>query len=326
MNVNLSQRMKAVVLALSAAVAWLCAQPLGAYCDSLTLALRAASVVAAAAAMILLLPPVLRRAAISAAIVFHFGAILTAVAAVPLPGGPAPWLANQIWFRVYRPYLQFMYLNNAYHFYSPEPGAATILWCRVQYSDGSTCWVECPGKRTTLLDPLALEYYRRVAMNESVNQLLPITMASADAAELRMLRGETLGIPTPAEVARYLPGVPQYRVPTPNTKHLMGTYARHLALAYRHADPAVEVSGIKIYRVVHAILPPRDFAQGGDPADPTLYLPYYHGEFDREGALKDPDDPFLYWLVPILAADHRPGLATKVNDYLRVHAQQKAGR
>src|SRR5262249_51727018 len=30
---------------------------------------------------------------------------------------PSPWLSTQIWTRIYRPYLEFLYLNNAYHFY-----------------------------------------------------------------------------------------------------------------------------------------------------------------------------------------------------------------
>ena len=33
----------------------------------------------------------------------------------------------QAFNRVYNPYLQFIYQRNAYHFYSPDPGPASVL-------------------------------------------------------------------------------------------------------------------------------------------------------------------------------------------------------
>jgi hypothetical protein len=41
-------------------------------------------------------------------------------------------------------------------------------------------------------------------------------------------------------------------------------------------------------------------AAGKDPYLPTRYLPYFQGEFDPEGNLLDPKDPFLYWYVPMV--------------------------
>src|SRR5262249_24279780 len=60
----------------------------------------------------------------SALAVFHFGGIFSAVTSPQ----PAPVLTAQLWTVVYRPYLQFAYLNNAYQFYSPDPGPASELW------------------------------------------------------------------------------------------------------------------------------------------------------------------------------------------------------
>src|SRR6266545_3101057 len=62
-------------------------------------------------------------------LVVHFGGILIAVTASP----PGPWVAMQLWARFYHPYLEFMHLNNAYRFYSPEPFPSTQLWFRVEY-------------------------------------------------------------------------------------------------------------------------------------------------------------------------------------------------
>ena len=54
------------------------------------------------------------------------------------------WLFSQIWTRVTRPYLQITHLNNAYHFYAPEPGPVAIVWFRVRFADGAVAWVRCP--------------------------------------------------------------------------------------------------------------------------------------------------------------------------------------
>ena len=42
---------------------------------------------------------------------------------------------QQIWTRIFRPYLEFMYLNNAYHFYAPDPSTSSYLWFRVIFTD-----------------------------------------------------------------------------------------------------------------------------------------------------------------------------------------------
>jgi hypothetical protein len=309
--------------------------------DTALLMLRVLSAVAAVAAVLVLLPRRAARFAVSVLIVVHFGGILTAVLSVPPPGGQAPWLANQLWTRFYRPYLQFMYLNNAYHFYSPEPGPATLLWFHIAYSDGSSRWISFPDRREHTSDPLALSYYRRLPLSEAINQqVLPLTEPPPELTQRRAQAGQLLGIPSPVEVALYLPGLPQFRVPTDTGRQMLQSFARHVYRAYAHADPQVTVAGVKVYRVVHTMLPPGRFAAGVSPLEPTLYLPYYQGEFDREGNLKHPDDPFLYWLIPILRVE--PGEDTvllglapfidrrlpargggEIRDYVQIHAQSK---
>ena len=281
----------------------------------------------AVAALLFLLPRTIRRALVSLFIVLHFGGILTAVMTVP----PTPWLANVLWTRFYRPYLEFMYLNNAYHFYAPEPGPATLAWFYIKYDDGSARWLEIPRRDA---HAFALQYQRRLSQMESINQLLPPSSPDPEIGRRRVTAGRLDGIPLHPGFAESF----QYREPTPYSKRMLQIYARHVARAMLPpSDPARKVTGVKIYRVVHRILDPLEMAQGANPADEPLYFPYYQGEFDARGQLKDPKDPYLYWLIPILKDEkatrgQTPGGSswntqkeTRVWDFLQVHAEVEAG-
>jgi hypothetical protein len=318
----------ALVLAADAAAAGLASYAVAAECDSLRLVLRVTTLVAAVSAGLVLLPRSLGRGVVSLVIVFHFSGILTAVLSVAPPGAPPPWLTSQLWTYVFRPYLQFMYLNNAYHFYSPEPGPATLLWCQVDYSDGNSRWIDLPNRGEHVTDPMGLSYYRRLVLAESTSQVQAPAEPSPEVLQRRLLGGTILGIPTPAEISPFFSNVPQYRVPNDYSWRALRGYARHLARANPPTDPAVRITGIKIYRVVHVMLLPGQLLSGEDPADPALYLPYYQGEFDAEGQLKNPADPFLFWLIPILTVP-RPGasdgseVAFETQDYLTIHARSR---
>jgi hypothetical protein len=329
------QARSAVVLGLAALVAFTASHALDPEWDTIYVLFRIATVVALAAGVIVLLPQTGRRAAVSLMVLFHFGGILTAVANVPPPGGDAPWLVSQLWSRVYRPYLQFMYLTNAYHFYAPDPGPPCFLWFHVEYDDGSARWVKLPDREKDAKDPFALQFYRRLPITESTNQLLPPMPAPDDVLRRRLTASARDGIPTPAEINQVMPTVFQYRVPSDYSKRLLPAYARHAAQAFSHQDGRTQVSGVKVYRVVHIILAPADFAAGASVVDPTLYWPYFQGEFDRDGNLKDWQDPYLYWLIPIMKAaavqTPLPGdltfdprsvekPRTEILDYVAVHA------
>ncbi len=230
------------------------------------------------------------RALISLLILFHFGGILAAVFSVP----PQPWLASVAWTYVYRPYLEFFYLTNAYHFYAPEPGPATNVWFFVKFDDGQIGELRIPRRADHVL---ALEYQRRLSLSESVNQLPPaLPVVPADVRYRRLEAGQSDGIPLHPDV----PENAQFREPTPYSKRMLQSYARFAARTVKHpTDPTRPVVGVKIYRAVHSILPPWEIAKGRDPADPTLYYPFYQGEYDVDGNLKDPADPYLYWLIPV---------------------------
>src|SRR5262249_22093471 len=101
--------------------------------DSFRMVLGAFVGAGLAGALLVLLPGRLRRGVIVALVLSPCAGILTAVFSPAPPNGVGNWAVGTLWTYFYRPYLQFMYLNNAYHFYSPEPGPATQLWFRVSY-------------------------------------------------------------------------------------------------------------------------------------------------------------------------------------------------
>jgi hypothetical protein len=315
--------------------------------DTFRLLIAVASGAGLGAAVLLLLPQAVRRGVIVLAVVVHFGGILTAVCSVPPPNAQGSWLANYSWITFYRPYLQFMYLNNAYHFYSPEPGPPTLMWLRIQYADGTYRWVKIPNREDYAT---RLEYQRRLALTESINQIDPVApgleweqrVAARRRQALIGSRG-TPPIPLYPDTAEGL----QFRPPNLYSKIMLATYSRYVATdpEYRHpTDPEQAVVGVKVYRVIHNLVGPQQMAEGLSPTAETTYVPYYMGEFhwaettdpesgetDRKWTLKDPNDPLLYWVIPILAEPKHEAGAFRVGDaseyvikdYLAVHAGDK---
>ena len=90
--------------------------------DTMRMFLRVLMAVNLMAAALMLVSMRMRRLVLGLLFLLHFGGICTAALSAP----PSPQLVQQIWVRIYRPYLEFVYLNNAYHFYAPEPGPAEI--------------------------------------------------------------------------------------------------------------------------------------------------------------------------------------------------------
>jgi hypothetical protein len=266
--------------------------------DSARLMILVFSAVAAVAAILMLLPRTVRQIIVSLVILFHFGGICTAALTV----APSPWIALYVWTYVYRPYLEFMYLNNAYHFYAPEPGPPTMMWFYVKYEDGTGQWRKIPQRQDY---PLAVEYQRRLSLTESINQLLPTNSVPPEIKE-RRLEAHARGIAVHPGLVETL----QYRVPNAYSKRMLESYTRYIALTTPHPDnKAMKVTGVRVYRVIHDILLPKDLVGGTDPTKLTTYRPYYQGEYDSDGRLKDPNDPCLYWLIPII--DRPAGQSSK---------------
>jgi hypothetical protein len=305
--------------------------------DSLRLFLSVLAAVAFMAAPLVAASSPIRRLGVSVLILVHFAAITSAVLSNP----PGPWVAMQAQHWIFRPYLAFMYLNNAYRFYSPEPGPANQLWFRIEYKQGDTTlsrWMKLPD-----IDDeggnsyeTSVQYIRRLAMTDSVSRALPMPwtipnsrgeMQLAEFVEARQQQmpnplEKPLGFKKPAkslDVPMHPTMMINYQRPTPEGLEILSSFARFVLRQPHPKYPDAAPATVKIYRVQHLILAAESYAHGADPHDWVNYLPYYMGMYNPEGALLDSKDPFLYWLLPILREDTRdPG--SRLNCYIFKHA------
>jgi hypothetical protein len=276
--------------------------------DSLRLFLGVLTAVALVGAGLLLLPVGPRRIILSILILLHFGGILTAVMIAP----PTPWVFRQLWGRLYRPYLQFLYLNNAYHFYAPEPGPSCFLWFRVEHqnlnnpADKIYSWVEFPKIREdgTPDYPFSLLYQRRLAMTDHVQHWdttpPPDRKLTGQVAKfyeyLWKWRYLCSNMPpnnvTEEELAKVPIKVPfypanliainqQFREPTFYAKKMIQSFAYHM-LKEPSKHPGYKVASVKVYKVVHVVSSDAMIAAGIEPTNPILYQPYYMGKFKLE--------------------------------------------
>jgi hypothetical protein len=298
------------------------------------------TVVAFAGSVLVLLPSRGRRLVASLLIVFHFGGILTAINRVDPQGAPAPWLAMQLWGHVYRPYLGFFYLENAYHFYSPNPGPTTMIWFRVEFDRAPPRWVKMPVRGNS---PLPLHFQRRIALGMSLEAFMPPVSEQLFQLPPDQLPTDVRDNVRAVRVVRrlrleqgFLDHIPphpsmtlaqQYVEPTPYAQTLTASYARYIALTETSPDdPEAKVTRVKVYRVVQTIPDPAVVAARGLKAyDKTINAPVYQGEFgwfdndkgekvfgildghewrENDRGERDffPGDPYLYWLLPIIPA------------------------
>jgi hypothetical protein len=311
--------------------------------DSAVLVAEVLTGVAATGAVLAYLPLGTRLTVASFMIVFHFTGILCAVTWPT----PTPWMTEQIGTRVHLKYLMFMYLRNAYHFYSPEPGPASLIYALVTYDavDPATGqpeaeWVQLPRRDLHMKDPLGLTYFRRLSVTEQISMTVPdyVTPSGFERLDIRQRReAVALGnlkdyprIPlAPPEIEQ---PIHQYRMPYPSvTRYILPAYAAHLLHTQKSPLSGAAAKTVKIYRLEHRILDVRQFKEGVSPFHPTTQRPYFLGEFKLDPAtdtaeLTDPQDPMLYWLVPVLPKAS-PGKAEtvddEIDDYLSRHARFK---
>lgn len=277
-----------------------------------------------------------RRAVVSGLILFHFLGILVAVLNHP----PTPWIVTQVATRIYRPYQQFMFLGNAYHFYSPEPGPPSYLWFRLFYEDDAgkpfAHWYKIPrlddsGRHGHIT---SLEYQRAMSITENT---IHIEFYSADSPAFQKLAARRLAVTPEGERNPAIVGlgplkndvlvplnpsyttIQQYAPPQDYIKRYLQAFARHVIHKHQTMHPDRKYTTVRMYRVVHRIPPTNLFFFGLEPTDPEFYLPIYFGEYDAAGTLQNPDDPLLYWYLPILR--ERPGIAdSAIKDWARRHA------
>lgn len=309
--------------------------------DTIQMLVAVLAFVAFVSSPLMILAQPLRRAIVSIIVILHFGGIVTAVIASP----PMPWLAGQLWTRIYRPYLEFMYLVNAYHYYSPEPGPASYLWFRLIYLDEKGNkhgeWYKVPefDERDRPKTFTSLEYNRLLALTENISHANPVS-ASFDVvadgqSKTKMVLSSTfeqrlkyspsfepaIGKQGPPPGSLRIPFHPlvaqpqQYMIPAQPIKELISSYAKHVTRRRHSTHPDWSIQSVKVYKVKHIITQEGPFMKGYDPREPYFYLPYYFGEYDPAGSLLDRNSPFLYWLVPIIEDGEKRNY-----DYARRHA------
>ncbi|OWK43909.1 hypothetical protein [Fimbriiglobus ruber] len=320
-----------------AAVAVLLAAVIGIpqHWDSGRLLARAMTGVATLGSVLAAAPLTYRLIAVSGMVIYQFVGILCAVTWPE----PTPWITNQVAHRVYTPYLAFVYLRNAYHFYSPEPGPASLLFVLLEYEldevDPATGkkktvheWIILPDRHEHYKDPLGLTYYRRLSLTEMVSG----TMQTAQSFEWLDVRQRRERAAVGLNGKERIPLAPfdtdpeftQYKVPQPGvSRYLLPSYAHHLAVEL--SGPGRTVKSMKMYRIEHRVVPVSQFVLNDlDPFHPTLYRPYFVGEYAPDGTLIDPQDPMLFWLVPIVpkTTPAPPGDPNwkDYTDYLSLHA------
>jgi hypothetical protein len=295
--------------------------------DSIALLSRVATLVCLLAAAVTALPEGKRLIAVTLLILFHFGGICTAVVFVAPPNGPTPWLANQLWIRIYRPYLLITNLNNGYHFYAPEPGPCALVFFRVEYADGLSRWVRIPN-HPECRDHLERRRYGSLAT--SLGQVMPMMPQREEELTRRRIdagRSHEPPIPPMPEA----PLVTQYREPGVQVRLLVSSYVRWVARSTAHPlEENVPVTGVKVYRVEYTNPPVEHFQEGRDPLDPTLYAAFYMGDYEPNGTIKESclkvrrdkqgqvveviQDPFLWWQIPILRMPSDPDKAPQGPD------------
>lgn len=274
--------------------------------DSARMLARVLTALAAAGALLTFVTATLRYVLLSAFALYHFGGILTATTWPDTNGAPPPWVTTQAAGRLYLPYFKFLYLSNAYHFYSPEPGPASHLflllkseltrssrpaddpqswtegrnaetgaaeWRKVSYE-----WANLPNRRQHYKDPLGMTYYRRLSITEMVSKALPsrytpATFEKSEAVERRQAVALGLGQRIPLDPRAGQPA-DQYRIPSADvSRYLLPSYAQHVADEFSYPErgdrPGRRVQTVKVFRVEHSITPADEFVGRRMPYNPT---------------------------------------------------------
>jgi hypothetical protein len=81
------------------------------------------------------------RWAVNIWLVYHLCGVVIAPAAV----APSSELIESAWYLVH-PYLQFLCLNNGYHFFAPEPTESTLLAYKADRADGTVVEGRIPNR------------------------------------------------------------------------------------------------------------------------------------------------------------------------------------
>jgi hypothetical protein len=104
-----------------------------------------------------------------------------------------------------------------------------------------------------------------------------------------------------------LPPMSQYFNPTKYVQKLVASYASHVAWTTPHpTDPSMPVVSVKVYFLRHQMPTPVELRAGYSPTSDVRYFwAWFMGEFNRDGELLEPQEPFLYWRLPIVKVSRK---------------------
>ncbi|MBA4188471.1 MAG: hypothetical protein C0467_10740 [Planctomycetaceae bacterium] len=305
--------------------------------DSFQTVLIVAATIGAVGAVFCLSSPGWRLAIMTVCVMFHFSGIFAATTSPP----PQPWIVEQAWTRAYNPYLNFIYMRNAYHFYSPDPGPASILVGFLKTEKGTdangnkqyeTRWVVMPTRPADLKDPLGLGYFRRLSLTEQVARP---GNGLADQSERAEIVARRTGVASAIPFHPVFSPETQYRLPESSViRYVLPSYASHIILEETPDKETAAKTTVKVYRLEHATTPVEQFrlklpdGTYPNPYHPGTFRPYFLGEFDAHGNLLNPQDPLLYWMLPVLPQQvpvgSTEGKGKGYFDYLSVHALESS--
>src|SRR5262249_5931065 len=220
--------------------------------DSIQLVLAVTACVAWGAAVIMLLPRPRRGGVVSGVIGVHFPGIFSGVQS----SGWSKRVGRGIVY-VYRHYLEFMYLNNAYHFYAPDPGPSYFFWFWVEYTEDGRVYRE-QIKVPNLSDegwpkyPLAIQYQRRLALASLASRGQQAPANDSLKAEALWLKENRDRYEAEEPIIPHYPNpnlpVTKYLPPTPLSRFCVQSFVRHVAHDFLEKHPEARIRGIKVYR------------------------------------------------------------------------------
>lgn len=283
--------------------------------DTLRLFTTVVGFAAIVGAFLAMVPFQVRCAVVSLMIVFHYAGITSAI----LTPNPMPWIIGQVRARIFEPYLGFVFLENAYQFYAPDPGPSNHFWLRVEYRTPDDRrhwrWVKFPDFDDQTGSPkylLPLQYYRRVAMCDQMAVTSNITppmmvwdkngqMVMNPIYDWRVRYSLTNRAEVVGGVPNYgrrddVPVIPfhtdvlwnrQYRALEPYAHKLLQSLVQYICRQKHPDHPDAEVVSAKVYHVIHFWPTTKQFRDGIRATHPALYFPYYQGKYDPRGKLLD---------------------------------------
>lgn len=211
-------------------------------------------------------------------ILWHFFAILVIVTSAGSSQFPAPPPIVRLTPYV-RPYLEPLFLINAYRFYAPEPGPTDLLWIRYRYADESVRWKELPRRQDYAF---RMQFQRELAAGLLLNLFVEQIPFDSNHPELAN------SVPNPRGMVVRFSRVGQI---------CFASYVRHLAHMekYQVNEKGSPLIGLDLYKVAHRILAPDDIKINMKHDDPRLYEIYFVGRHDLQGKREGSErDGFIY--------------------------------